>query len=104
MLLIQKGATAVDIEGNILALDPEECKTPEQRAKEKMDSEIISILKRHNMVAVKELLELLDTTWKEDKMKRYLENMEQVEKTKIKNRVYYRIKGKIEESLFGDSL
>ncbi len=104
MLLIQKGATAVDIEGNILALDPEECKTPEQRAKEKMDSEIISILKRHNMVAVKELLELLDTTWKEDKMKRYLENMEQVEKTKIKNRVYYRMKGKIEESLFGDSL
>ena len=56
------------------------------------------------MVAVKELLELLDTTWKEDKMKRYLENMEQVEKTKIKNRVYYRMKGKIEESLFGDSL
>lgn len=104
LLLIQKGALAVDIDGNVLTLSPEESKTPEQLAKEKLVAEIISTLEKRNMVTAKELLRLLNISWREDKIKRYLVNIEQAEKTKIKNRVYYRLKGKGEESLFGDSL
>ena len=100
VLLIQRGAFAVDISGNPLTLSPEEQKTPEQLQKEKLDSELISILQNVEMISVKEIISKLHLDWKNDKMKRYLENMQQVEKIKVKNRVYYRLKGKAQKGLF----
>lgn len=100
LLLIQKGASAVDFYGNSLTLSPEEQKTPDEIKKEKLDSELIAILNSVEKISVKEIIGRLSLDWKDDKMKRYLDNMQQVEKIKIKNRIYYRLKGKIEIGLF----
>ena len=48
----------------------------------------------------KEIISRLNLDWKDDKMKRYLDNMQQVEKIKVKNRIYYRRKGKAQQGLF----
>ena len=100
LLLIQKGASAVDFYGNSLTLSPEEQKTPDEIKKEKLDSELIAILNSVEKISVKEIIGRLSLDWKDDKMKRYLDNMQQVEKIKIKNRIYYRLKGKAEIGLF----
>lgn len=92
--LIQKGAYAVDINGQFVTLNEEERKTPEQLQKEELDSKIISILNTEDMVSAKEIIKRLDLEWKDDKMKRYFENLPQVEKKKVRNRVYYSLKGK----------
>lgn len=102
LLLIQRGAFAVDISGNSLTLSPEEQKTPEQLQKDKLDSDIMSILNSVEMISVKEITSKLHLDWKGDKMKRYLENMQQVEKIKVKNRIFYRLKGKAQKGLFDD--
>ena len=100
LLLIQKGASAVDFYGNSLTLSPEEQKTPDEIKKEKMDSELIAILNSVERISAKEIISRLNLDWKDDKMKRYLDNMQQAEKIKIKNRIYYRLKGKVEIGLF----
>ena len=100
LLLIQKGASAVDITGNILTLNPEEQKTPEQLKKEILDDDIITILSHVEMISVKEIISRLHLEWKDDKMRRYLDNMQQAEKVKVKNRIYYRHKGKTQQGLF----
>ena len=100
LLLIQKGASAVDISGNVLTLSPEEQKTSEQLNKEKINSDIIAILKNVEKRSAKEIINLLHLDWKDDRMKRYLDKMQQVEKIKEKNRIYYRLKGKAQQELF----
>lgn len=102
LLLIQKGASAVDAVGNTLSLNPEEQKTPEQLKKEKLDSDLIAVLNSVEKITAKEIISRLHLEWKDDKMKRYLDKMQQVEKIKIKIRIYYRLKGKSEQGLFDD--
>jgi len=102
LLLIQRGAFAVDISGNSLTLSPEEQKTPEQLQKDKLDSDIMSMLNSVEMISVKDIISKLHLDWKGDKMKRYLDNIQQVEKIKVKNRIYYRLKGKAQKGLFDD--
>lgn len=104
LLLIQNGASAVDISGNILSLSPEELKTPEQLNKEKLDAELIKILNSVEMISAKEIITRLRLDWKDDKMKRYLDNKEQVKKIKVKNRIYYRLKGNTQLELFDDQI
>lgn len=53
------------------------------------------------MISPKELLDRLSLTWKPDKMSRFLDAMPQVEKLKVKNRNFYRLKDKKEADLFG---
>lgn len=104
MLLIQKGASAVDVSGNIISLSLEEQKIPEQLNKEKLDSKLITILNSVEKLSAKEVVTRLHLDWKDDKMKRYLDNMEQVEKIKVKNRIYYRLKGNTRLGLFDGQL
>ena len=92
--LIQKGASAVDINGQILTLSVEEKTAPEQLQKEKFDLQIIEILNKVDMISAKDIIQRLNIEWKDDKMKRYLNNLQQVEKKKIGARVYYSLKGK----------
>lgn len=102
LLLIQKGAFAIDLNGMVLKLDPEEQKTPEQRLKEKRDSDIIAILNSVDKISAKDLVSRLCLDWKDNKLKRYLESMSQIEKIKISNRVYYQLKGKAPLDLFSN--
>lgn len=92
--LIQKGASAVDINGQILTLSVEEKTAPEQLQKEKFDLQIIEILNKVDMISAKDIIQRLNIEWKDDKMKRYLNNLQQVEKKKIGTRVYYYLKSK----------
>ena len=100
LLLIQKGASAIDITGRTITLSSEEQKTPDQLKKEKMDSEIMALLNRVEKISAQEIISRLNLDWKDDKMKRYLDNMQQAEKIKIKNRIYYRLKGNEQQGLF----
>lgn len=102
LLLIQKGAAAVDMNGEILHLSAEEQKSPEQLQKEKMNADIMSILNSVEMISAKELISRLHLDWKYDKMKRYLESLPNVEKAKVNNRVFYHLKGKVQPNLFAD--
>lgn len=100
LLLIQKGASAVDIVGGTLSLNHEEQKTPEQLKMEKLNNDIITILNSIEKISSKDIISRLQLDWKDDKMKRYLDNIQQAEKIKVKNRIYYRLKGKTEHGLF----
>lgn len=102
LLLIQKGASAVDITGNALTLSTQEQETSDQLKKEKLDSEIMALLNRVEKISAKEIISRLNLDWKDDKMKRYLDNIKQAEKIKVKNRIYFRIKGKVQQGLFDD--
>lgn len=102
LLLIQKGATAVDMNGEVLHLCSEDQKSPEQIKKETVYADIMTIFNNVEMISAKELVSRLHLDWKDDKMKRYLERLPNVEKTKVKNRVYYRLKGKVNPNLFDD--
>lgn len=100
LFLIQKGASAVDILGNVLTLSSEEQKAPQQLKKEQLESGIIAILSSVEMISAQDIISRLHLDWKDDKMKRYLDKMQQAEKIKVKNRIYYRLKGKTEQGLF----
>lgn len=102
MLLIQKGALALDLSGKPTTLTNEVQNTSEVLERNNLDSEIIAILDSVDMISAKEIICKLNLEWKEDKMKRHLSNMEDIEKIKVKNRIYYRIKGKQNE-LFADT-
>ena len=102
MLLIQKGAMAISLEGQVLSLSPEEYKTSEQLQKEQLDSNIVTLLNRVDKLSAKDIISRLKLEWKDEKMKKYLESMPQIEKTKLKNRIFFRLKGKSELMLFSD--
>lgn len=104
LLLIQKGAAAVDMNGDILHLNAEEQKSSNQLQKEKMDADIIAILNNTEMISAKDIISRLHLDWKVDKMKRYLESLANVEKIKEKNRVYFSLKGKVQKLEFPDLL
>ena len=104
LLLIQKGASAVNILGNAITPTSEEQKTPAHLKKEQLESDIIAILKSVEMISTKDIISWLHLDWKDDKMKRYLDNMQQAEKRKVKNRIYYRLKGKSPQDLFSDQI
>ena len=94
ILLVQKGASAVDINGQILTLSVDEQKTSEQLQKEKFDLQIMEIFNMVDRNSAKDIIQRLNIEWKDDKMKKYLENLQQVEKKKIGTCVYYSLKNK----------
>ncbi len=94
LLLIQKGASAVDIRGNILTISDEDKKTPEQLEDERLSQKIIKILNNVDKLSTSDIINRLALDWKTDKMRRYLEKIEKIEKLKIKNKYYFRLKGR----------
>ncbi len=102
LILIQKGACAVDMNGDLLTLTPEEQKTTEELETEKLNSEIMAILNNVEHISAQDIISRLHLVWKADKMKRHLDNMPQVEKIKVKNRFFYRLKGIVQKGLFDE--
>ena len=90
--LIQKGAMAVDIHGNIIQLTADDLKTEEQKETEILNNKIIEMLSSIESCSSKDILRKLNINWPDAKMKKHLESMSQVEKKKIKNRIYYSLK------------
>lgn len=103
LLLIQKGASAVDVNGKLLIISSDEKKSSEQLQKENLCSNIIALLNKVEMISAKEIIIRLHLDYKDDKMKKFLENMTEVERVKVKNRICFRLKGKTEQELFADN-
>lgn len=103
LLLIQKGASAVDVNGKLLIISSDEQKSSEQLQKENLCSNIIALLNKVEMISAKEIIIHLHLDYKDDKMKKFLENMTEVERVKVKNRICFRLKGKSEQELFADN-
>ncbi len=97
--LIQKGAMAVDINGNAIKLDTENLKTEEQKETEDLNYKILKILSSVESCSSKDILIRLGIDWSDAKMKKYLESMPKIEKNKIKNRVYYSLKNRQSNTL-----
>ena len=85
--LIEKGATAVDINGNEQKNITESFK----QETEILNSKIISILSGEPMSS-KGIISKLNLDWSDAKLKKHLEKMQEIEKIKIKNRIYYKLK------------
>lgn len=100
ILLIQKGATAVDFNGNIIELSQDELKSQEQLTKEKLDSDIVRLLQTVDIISVQEIIKRLNTDINENQIRKHLDTMLQVEKKKVKNRIFYSYKGRINNDLF----
>lgn len=100
--LIQKGALAVDINGKGIQLNPEISKTKDELQAEELESNILTLLNRVEKVSAKEIINHLNLDIKENTLKKHLEKMQNVEKIKIKNRIFFRIKGGTEQILLLD--
>lgn len=99
MQLIQKGAMSVDINGNIIKPDAENLKTEKQKETEILNNKILKILSSVESCSSKDILIRLGIDWSDAKMKKYLESMPQIEKNKIKNRVFYSLKNRQSNTL-----
>lgn len=94
--LIQMGALPVDVYGEKLPVANDLKKEElEQEEMGNLDSKILKLLKLTGYCSSKHIISRLDLDWNDQKMKRYLEKMSEVEKMKIKNRIYYCLKSNI---------
>ena len=101
LLLIQKGAIAVDIKGTPITLEPEEMLTPKEKEKKERDERIKQILEQGGSLTSKYILERLSLNWSDPRMKTYLRVLPFVDEYKNKGKVYFRLKGKIDQLEIG---
>ena len=99
LLLIQKGAKAVDMMGDVVTLTAEELMTEEEREKVELDNTIKQLLSRGNTTS-KDILSALKLNWSDSKMKSYLRKMIDIEELKIKNKIYFKLKGITQQASF----
>lgn len=102
LILIQKGASAVDMNGKVIQPNLEVIKTSDEIQTEELSSKIRTLLKRVEKVSAKDIINILGLDIKEKTLKTHLEKMQEVEKIKIKNRIFFQLKGKSEQILLLD--
>ena len=81
LLLIQKGAKPVDINGNPVLLSAEETMSDEEKEKIQLESSIKNLLS-HGYKSSKEILSQLKLNWSDAKMKKFLRNMSIIKEIK----------------------
>ena len=59
-------------------------------------------LNKHEKASSKDILSLLKLDWTDNRMEKHLETIKEVEKIKIKNRIYYQLKEKVSNDLFSN--
>ena len=94
VLLIQKGAVAVDFDGN---------KTNFEIITEKSFEEKVKELLENGKLTANAIISKLKLDWKTDKLKRELEKLNFIEIKKEGSKNYFSLKGNKETSLFGDN-
>ena len=102
LILIQKGASAVDMNGKVIQPNLEVIKTSDEIQTEELSSKIMTLMKRVEKVSAKDIINILGLDIKEKTLKTHLEKMQEVEKIKIKNRIFFQLKGKSEQILLLD--
>ena len=99
LLLIQKGAKPVDINGNPVLLSAEETMSDEEKEKIQLESSIKNLLS-HGYKSSKEILSHLKLNWSDAKMKKFLRNMSIIKEIKHGQRVYFQIDGTQQQGIF----
>lgn len=101
LLLIQKGAIAVDIKGSLVVLSSNDMLTQDEKDKKDRDDKIKQILESGGSITSKYILEKLGLNWSDPKMKTYIRSLSFVEEYKSKGKIYFRLKGKIDQLELG---
>lgn len=96
LLLIQKGALAVDKYGNRIQLSPDELLTPEEKERKNMEEKIKSLLSKGDMTS-KDILREMTLDWSDSKIKAYLRKLPFVEEYKQHNKLYYKTRNKVDQ-------
>lgn len=99
LLLIQRGAIPVDMTGCQLSLCENELLTPEEHERRQQANDIVRIITTGQKTS-QEIAKLLQYQYSDAKMKNILRKMEKVEEVKIKNKVYFRLRGNAQQTLF----
>lgn len=99
MLLIQKGAQAVDMNGSQMTLSPEELLTPEQKEKQNRDEQIRQFLAK-GKASSQTINERLSLGWSDAKTKTYLRSLPFIEEIKEGRKVLFSLKGSSTPQLF----
>jgi predicted Rossmann fold nucleotide-binding protein DprA/Smf involved in DNA uptake len=104
-LLIQKGAVAVDVNGNIinnyeLKEEPLLMVSDPQEQYQTFADNIKKILQKGQLSA-NDILKKLNLDWKSDKLTKELKKLDFIETRKEKNKNYFSLKGSTQSSLFG---
>lgn len=97
VLLIEKGAKAVDINGFLLnenVLSSLKKETPNE-----YETLIVQYLTSGPKTS-KEILQKTKLSWSDAKMKKYLRQLSSIEEFKIKNKIYFRLKGSVLQPSF----
>lgn len=97
MLLIQQGAKAVDMNG--VVVNEGNVPVPTENGVENYE-QIIKRCLAFGSKTSKEILFEIKASWTDAKMKRYLRQLSYVEEFKIRNKIYFRLKGSTTPSLF----
>ena len=104
--LIEMGAVPVDFDGNIIELKYE--LSPENHTNEikesgtSVDVRIYNILSNKSLSAA-DILKALNLGWSSKKLSDYLKKLNRIERTRIKNKYFYRIKSdndSVQEKIF----
>ncbi|MCF0207351.1 MAG: DNA-processing protein DprA [Bacteroidales bacterium] len=93
LLLIQKGATAVDMKGNPIVMSAENLLTPEEKEKRDRDEKIRKILELGD-ATTSDILGKMSLKWSVAKMKTYLRNLPFVDEYTEKRKVFFCLKAK----------
>lgn len=96
ILLIQKGAIAVDNQGTPTSVATEEMLTQEDRSAQQLIKEIQSILSTSGELTSKAILEKTSIDWSDKKMKEFLRGSfcrEFIEEYHYKNKILFKLKG-----------
>lgn len=97
LLLIEKGAKAVDINGKLI--NKNNLHVSEECSLDDYEQIIIRFLTSGQKTS-KEIQLKINVNWSDIKMKKYLRSLTSIEEIKIRNRVYFRLKGNKSPTLF----
>lgn len=90
--LIQRGAKAVDMEGNELQLSEDQLLTSEEREERERQTTLRQILTSDSSMSSAQIQQRLAVDWSDAKVKKYLRSLDFVEEYRQANKVYFRLK------------
>ncbi len=98
-IIIQKGATPVDMNGVPIVLTAESLMTDEEKRQKEL-SESVQRLLLAGLFTSQEIRDKLNLDWTDAKMKKYLRCIPDVRETRIKNKLYFNISYAGQQELF----
>ena len=90
--LIEKGARAINLSGDLCSDRRENSNSEMQTESEKVTAAANALLSTGKSYSLKQLIAVLNINWSESKARRFLDSMPEIEKRKQGNKVLYQLK------------